>query len=269
MKIWQLSNDEKGISLFTTYDKDTGCFVGFNGDSKLKNWEPVHLSTDKKGTKRDFTIILSGVLVFLGRTKAILDPIIRDYVEYLPAIHDEYEVSVVNVTNILDCVDKDRSIEHRITGNRLLEYTQIYFHKELMNESSLIFRIPEVPRRIYVNDTFRNLVVKEKLKGIELIEVWDSEFTEDMERDRQERYNAKLAAIENIKGPRLSYSDAIKLVESGRAVAHKQWKIQLDKEGVMLHGILKEDCSYQWIDPVYIPPIFLEIEWVEVEKSDK
>ena len=267
MKIWRLQIDEKSIGFAYKSSEDL-IFDKVTGSSALETWKPIPLITRRKGTKRDFTMFHPAIPVFVGRTKALLEPCISDFVEFLPTDHDELELWFVNVTNVLDCVDRSASVEHRISGGILHEYTKIAFFEDKLDNRATIFRIPDVMNTLYVNDTFRDVVVKNKLKGIELIEAWDSAFTEDMQKEQQERYQATLASIEHAKGKKLSYSEAVKLVESGKAVAHKTWKMQLNKKGVSVIGTLKEDNTYQWIIPAFIPPIFLEVEWVEVERSD-
>lgn len=53
---------------------------------------------------------------------------------------------------------------------------------------------------VIVSDAFRDRVLEAKLKGFEFKEVWDSEVTEEMERERQRKYEEMLASIERNKG---------------------------------------------------------------------
>lgn len=120
-----------------------------------------------------------------------------------------------------------------------------------------IFKIPEQPTiRVFVSDVFRQRISEAKLKGFNFIEVWDSE-----EKDKETK------EIPLIVG-HIPYVDATKLVLNGKAIASGKWKVQKDKTGNILIGELLDDGKYHWIDPVYYPPIFHDMLWLEVELSD-
>lgn len=268
MIIWEISDDEISIEIATKNETDFDKPPNFTGSSYLDNWTPFQVITLKKGTKGDFTQLLKGVPVFPKKTLDVMDSLVQRDVEYLPLIHEELELYIINVIKVIDCVDMDKSIVNKFDSGKLMSFKKICLLGERLKDVPNIFKIPDKSTHVFVTDAFKNRVLEAKLKGFVFKEIWNSEATDEMEEEHRRRYNGMLEAIENTEGPRFSYGNAVRMIEAGKAVAHKQWKLQADKNGSMLIGTFGEDCIYKWIDPMYIPPIFLEIEWYEVEKSE-
>ncbi len=178
------------------------------------------------------------------------------------------ELQLVNVINVIDCANKEKSVADRLKTGEFLGFKKVIFDPEKIPNGTLIFKIPENLNSIYVTDQFVELVKKQKLKGFKFIEEWDSEFTEEMELAKQGKYQEKLKSIENNKGPEFSYEEAIKKVDSGLAVASDKWKMQQDKKGDFWLGQLGEDAEYHWLMPAFIPPVLLGYLWHEVDKSE-
>ncbi|SEN79693.1 imm11 family protein [Paenibacillus sp. OV219] len=169
---------------------------------------------------------------------------------------------------VIDCIDYERSIPTYFkSSGRLSGFKKIAFVPEKIKDIP-IFKVPEhTVTRIYVSDAFRNAVLDSKLKGLDFNEVWDSEITEDMARQKEQKYADMLANIEKNKGEEFDWNTAAKLMESGKAVASGKWKLQADVNGNMLIGQLAMDGSYSWVEPFYIPPVLLELNWHEIEKT--
>lgn len=66
-----------------------------------------------------------------------------------------------------------------------------------------------------------------------------------------------------------TYEEALEHVNQGKAVVSGKWKMQLDSEGQFWLGELTLDLKYQWISPVFIPPVLLGYLWHEVEKTEQ
>jgi hypothetical protein len=111
-------------------------------------------------------------------------------------------------------------------------------------------------------------ISKGLMMGLDFSEVFDSEFTEEKEQEQKRAYEAAVAAIEENKGQEFSYDHARERVNQGIAVGSGKWKMQLDGKGRFWLGELILDLTYQWIMPVYIPPILLSYLWHEDEKSE-
>jgi len=76
-----------------------------------------------------------------------------------------------------------------------------------------------------------------------------------------------LLRLKKNKGEEFGWDEAVQIVRSGKSVASGGWKLQAEMDGNLLTGKLKADGSYSWVDPMFIPPILLDLKWHEVEKS--
>lgn len=271
MKIWELGSDDNSREL--TFDNQNPMpdehpiYSRIDGSLLADKWDPCYVMDYRKGKYTDFPYFCSGLLVFSKPTYDKIGSYIQDQVEYLPLIHAEMEFIAVNVTNLIDCVDKERSVAKRLSSGGLLGYKKVVFIAEKIPADTMIFRLPESVLRIFVTDRFIELVKKHRLKGFQFTEVWDSEFTDEMEQEKQRKYKETLDAIEQNKGPECSYEDAVKKVQNGQAMASGKWKMQLDPQGRFWLGQLGEDAEYHWLMPAFMPPVLLGYMWHPVESS--
>ncbi|QJD82592.1 imm11 family protein [Cohnella herbarum] len=272
MKIWQLTADDESKKL--TYDKKKAKELGhpirteFNGSPIKESWMPIKFITLKNGKYVDFPNFRDGVPVCTRETFVKIGYEIGYQAEFLPVAHEELDLLLVNVTNIIDCVNSDKSTAKRLSTGAFICYLNHVFLPEKIPNDTLIFKLPETSETdVYVTDLFVNLVKKHKLKGCRFIELWDSEQTDEMETEKQITSQFTLEQIEKDKGTEFSYEVAVTKVLSGIAVASGKWKMQLDSKGRFWLGQLGEDAQYHWLMPVYMPPILLEYDWHEVGKS--
>jgi len=89
-----------------------------------------------------------------------------------------------------------------------------------------------------------------------------------MEQQLHQQYIDALSQIESYSGATAGWADAYKLIQEGKAMASGQWKLQIEPQGNLLIGNLTSGGQYGWIEPIYIPPILLDLQWHEVEKSE-
>ncbi|MFF2091581.1 imm11 family protein [Paenibacillus sp. NPDC058174] len=264
MKVWEIKSDRRSF----TYN-----LVNFNEDKEqlyrteegryLLDWKPLRMEVSRKGIKSDLPHFTLGVLVFSRKSVDILNNYINKYVQYLSIDNNEHVL--VNITNVADCVNYDRSTSFKDRHGEFAGFDKLYFVEDKL-EDQYIFKIKEhVQSNIYVTDKFRDLVLQSKLKGFDFIEVWDSEITEEMEQDKQKNYENRLLEIEQYKGTEYNWSEAIEKVETGKVMASGAWKIQQNDKGIIMLGQLLKDLTYLWIDPIYYPPISLDLKWHEAE----
>lgn len=268
MKVWKLESNEKNFSFkLVNFDEDYMQLESATQGKILSNWLSIKMRIGIKGKKSDLPHFYPGVLVFSEKSIQILNSYIENSVQYL-TIEGTNEYVLANVVNVLnDSVDHERSISYKDRHGRFAGYEKISFIEDKVKDQYL-FKIKEhVKTRIYVTDLFRDIVLASKLKGYDFIEVWDSEVSEDMEQQRQDNYERKLADIEQNKGVEMSWSEAVNLANAGKSLASGKWKIQNDETGNMLLGQLTDNLSYVWIDPVFLPPILFGLKWHEVERS--
>ncbi|KHL92696.1 hypothetical protein QW71_27560 [Paenibacillus sp. IHB B 3415] len=106
------------------------------------------------------------------------------------------------------------------------------------------------------------------MPGLDFSVVYDSEFTEEMEQERQLKYEEALLVIERNKGEEFIYTEAEQRMDQGQAVGSGKWRMQFDDDGEFWLGELTLELIYRWGRPVYIPPILLGYTWHEVEKCE-
>ncbi|WP_438348217.1 imm11 family protein [Paenibacillus sp. FA6] len=268
MKVYKLQNNHSKCMVLMTSDDDEGHPISsrFDGESKIKHWTPFKLKTIYKKTYRDFPILISGKPVISERVKQVIAPFIENEVEFLPLLHDELELSMVNVINVLECVDWKRSDIRNYEDGSFAGFNKLVFDFNKIPDNTYIFKYKErAGTEVYVTELFKELIERNKLKGLDLTEVYDSEDTEEKEQEQQRTYEAALASIERNKGPEISYEEARDQVNLGKAFASDKWKMQLDLQGRFILGQLTLDLTIQWMLPTYIPPILLGCLWHEVE----
>ncbi|NUU74350.1 hypothetical protein [Paenibacillus xylanilyticus] len=106
---------------------------------------------------------------------------------------------------------------------------------------------------------------KNKLKGLDFSVVYDLEKTEGEEQKQRIAYESVLEQIEQNKGEEFSYDEARELISKGYSMASGAYKMQLDDQERFWLGDLTKALMYQWIMPVYIPPVLLLQKWHKIE----
>lgn len=268
MKVYELINNKDSL-LLAAVDDDSHPINGsnFKGKSLSDIWNPVTVETLYKRNYSDFPKYGIGKPVVSEKVRDILLPYISEQVEFLPLHHENNRLYMLNVTNILNCVDWNRSEVRRFKSGMFADFNKLVLDFNKIPEGTFIFKIKETAvTTVYVTDLFRNLVEQHNFKGLDFSVVFDSEFTAEKELAQKQAFEAKLAEIEQSKGKEFSYEEARELVDQGKAFASGKWIIQLNKEGEFVIGELLRDLSYQWILPVYIPPILLGLKWHEVKR---
>ena len=185
-------------SVSTDFDKFDSCLVDYDASAKIRptdgpewdmmidfggmrqgdKWWPRVMELDhrKKTRLGDYVSKLDGDVMILEK-KAIekLYPIMGE-VEILPLICDFGDYWAVNILNVLDCIDYDKSEfvwlneeEHRIM------YFKKYVFRSEQIEGHHLFKIIDLPKSaIFVDDIFVDLVKKCKITGFSFKPVWDA-----------------------------------------------------------------------------------------------
>lgn len=272
MKVYELNSNEKAMKLnvedINSIDEDHFLYIDFDGSPIKEEWSPPKLITMYKRRYKDFPTLVSGKPVISARVKKIIEPFVSKEVEFLPLLHDELELYMLNVTNVLDCIDWQRSIKS-VHSNSIIRFDKQAFNFTKIPENTYLFKIKEnAVITTYITDHFKNLIEQHKIKGLDYSTEFDSEFTLEKEQELEQKYEAQLRAIEEHGGEVFSYEEGRRRVEQGKAVASGKWKMQLTNKGGFVLGQLLLDLSYSWITPIFIPPILLGHSWYEVERSN-
>ena len=251
------------LDLVTNYS--INFFTDFVG-KPMKLAEPIQLKVVKKGKFKDYPHLGGGCLVFNNKSLEVIGELLTDSVQILnvEVINNDIQIKLVNVINVVDAVDYTRSVPERTLSGLVYAFKKLNFISEAV-ASQTIFKIPELPMRVFVSDHFRDVVLASKLKGFEFIEAWDSERTDDVEQEEQMRYEQFLLEMDLNKGIEFNWSEAVSKVEQGEAVASGHWKMQCDQNGTLQVARLGLDCKYSWSNSDIVPPILLGLKWHEVD----
>ncbi|WP_339250845.1 DUF1629 domain-containing protein [Paenibacillus sp. FSL P2-0136] len=271
MRVYSLRSieDSSDLMLDKSVSAEHPIELKFKGQSKMPMWTPPLLYTNNKRKYNDFPRYLSGQPIVSEKVKDILFPILAEEVEILPLAHPELNLFMLNITNVIDCVDYNRS-EIKLTGKgNFARFIKFVFDFSKIPEKTYMFKIKETAVvQVFVTEAFKDLVELHGLKGLDFSEVYDSAFTAEKEEEQKQNYQAALDSIEHSKGTEFSYDEARILMEQGKAVASGKWRMQLDENGELWIADLTPALVYDWGQPIYIPPVLMLLQWHEVEKYD-
>ncbi|PZP29080.1 MAG: hypothetical protein DI603_17855 [Roseateles depolymerans] len=119
--------------------------------------------------RADVSLLMSGTLVLNQKAHDALGPFLQEFGQFLELDVGGSTEYFYNVTNLVDCIDPDRS-EKRSTGVILKEV----FRDDATPSAAAIFKDPRtVGTRMYANDAAKQkldgLVIAAGLSGVELV----------------------------------------------------------------------------------------------------
>ncbi|MBY0206223.1 imm11 family protein [Paenibacillus cucumis (ex Kampfer et al. 2016)] len=265
MKVYALRHKDSCMEI-KTMDWEHELASDFNGEVKATKWTPTTVKTLYKKRHSDFPSLIIGKPIVRGNVRMVLEPLMSRQVEFLPLMHEELKLYVVNVINVLDCVDWNRSDIRTYSDGSWADFNKLVFDFSKIPVDTYMFKIKETATvEVFVTDLFKQVVEEHKFKGLNFNVVYDSEFTQEKEAERQRLYEQTLESIEQNKGKEYTYEDARELVDQGKTMISGRWKMKLDDQRQLWLGELLKDLSYQWIMPMYIPPVLLLESWHEAD----
>lgn len=146
------------------------------------HWRPVRmdiLREDEKGNPRaysDFPWYGRHVLMMKPRAVRLLRPILEHAGEFLPLQSDE-DVSLFNVTTVVDALDEDRSSIARFDDGSIMWIDKHVLRPEAIGDVAM-FRLPEHVTRvsgIYMRETVVHRIAELGLEGIAFELIWSDE----------------------------------------------------------------------------------------------
>lgn len=177
MKIWHLDCNVDDYENLTWLDElNLEEVQSYDGRSKNEGWELLQV---RRMYDRDFSNtpgLSSHIPVFDKKAVEVLKDLLEGYAEILPLECQEGEFYAINVIEVLDCIDYDKSdFKTFRDGKRIMRFKKYEFKKQIV-EGKHIFKIVDEPlRRPFVSDEFRQRVIDSKLAGFVFELVWDSE----------------------------------------------------------------------------------------------
>ncbi|HBA85379.1 MAG TPA: hypothetical protein DCZ95_14930 [Verrucomicrobia bacterium] len=165
--VWKyVTSCEKDLVLRTELSYFDNHFVGL---SMREQWNPPPLRIVGKSKRiRDFVSWMRAAPVVSQRAQDVLFPLIGPYVEFLPLIEIRRKsFFAINVLNIVDCLDKERSVIHYATDDpQHILSIPVYVFRESAIPKSPLFKIPEDTGSVFVTQPFVDTVIKHALWGI-------------------------------------------------------------------------------------------------------
>ncbi len=176
MKVWKLECNVNDYENLQWENLDLNFIRSFNGESKLMDW------TDP-GVKRMYGRVLSN---FPGLTshipvidttsyKCLYDDL-KDSSELLPIKVDGLDLYMVNITEVLDCIDYEKS-EYKLfsDGQRIMRFIKYVFDKDIISGKH-IFKIKDEPLGTpFVSDALKEKVLANNLTGFDFKLAWSDE----------------------------------------------------------------------------------------------
>jgi hypothetical protein len=263
MKIWRLTYDSTHCDTLCLINPQEGRYFteNFHGVPL-----PTHLfslniqiETYKERGWCDCSGFGGGVPVLSEGAVNVLWDLMEGKVEKLPLHHERGTYFAINVINVKDAIDFEKAIvtrDHKYPDVVKEIATYAFIPEKIIGEH--IFKTPQFRgTRVYVSDEFRKRVLENNLTGFEFTLLANTDSTEEID-DSQ---------VEEVTLDGISYQEATELLLAGKAIASGKWKLQKNKKGNIRLGQLVRG-TYEWIDPLYYPPIFHDLKWKEVELSD-
>ncbi len=142
----------------------------------LKTWVPfeVKCARSKKYSVGDFSSITPIHFTLNNKAKEIFGNDLLNSVELLPISYSEPHY-LINVINVIDALDMEKSEFKRYDDGRIMFCTKYVFKEEVIG-NNIVFKIPQFSSaHIFVTEEFVKQVEENDLKGFVFEELWDSE----------------------------------------------------------------------------------------------
>lgn len=133
-------------------------------------WKKIVLLSGEPKRKSDFIGIPNTDAI--GISQIAYNELIEffdDGVELLPVDTDKGVFFLLNVLNIVDCLDKENSEYNALPSGIITDFKQLDFYKEKLGKIHF-FKIPELPFHIFVSDAFQHMYSQIEFAGLEFDE---------------------------------------------------------------------------------------------------
>jgi hypothetical protein len=164
MEIWQPRAKEGSAGLIFNELRDWDKIEVALGKDVAHDWIALDAKI-AKGKPRDF--VQMGTLLVCGNEAwQLLENKLKNEVQPLPIKVGELHYYILNVTNIVDCLDTSASRFLRTpfdaTGGEIIKY--VFQQDKLVN--TFLFAIPQMPKIVFATSAFKDLVEGLQLQDI-------------------------------------------------------------------------------------------------------
>lgn len=179
MKVWMLTGmvDRYETIAFEDVENSLKIIKGVGKGLMLSSWSPIRTVPARTGLRNDFHVELT-VPVVSEKALNIIKSMVERETEFLPLIHPKENYYILNVCNILNCLDSNRVEYTTFSTGEVKKYTKLAFRPEIIVKSHIFkttyHNIPDVAlNQIFVSNHFRNVVMESGLCGFYFTEVWE------------------------------------------------------------------------------------------------
>ncbi len=134
-------------------------------DTSLEESQRAYLARRGLMPRGDFPSLFGTEPIFTERARQILGPWIEKAVEFIPLHCGEETLYMVNVVDVVDCLDRKLSTIKWISGGAIYKVDH-YVIKDKLLGGKHMFKIPKLWASIYVSDEFKKVVEDSGLKGL-------------------------------------------------------------------------------------------------------
>lgn len=140
------------------------------GDSKITGWrtpELVWLSDDLSEASDidgDFIKFCGGVPVISIKAHSLLQPLLENFVEFLPITIEGETRYLINVINVLPLMDTEKSIFKIYSDGKIGSCQHAYLNEP--NVEQLIFKVNGYLPRIFINEKLKHAIEDADLTGV-------------------------------------------------------------------------------------------------------
>ena len=186
MRVYRMKADlaEKNVSFFCLLNHEVSEKFAdelWDGNSVSDAFRFVELERDNSDLReKEFmdcshVWIAVGIVLFNQKAKDCLEGVFGDYVEFVPAKYQDDIYYIVNVLNVIDGINYERS-EFRKTGDgKPYAVNKFSFRPNIVNNIS-IFKLFLEDRiystEIFVSQEVKDIVEANRLTGFSFEEVW-------------------------------------------------------------------------------------------------
>ena len=192
MRVYRMKADlaEKNVSFLDLLDQEA--FMKFN--KELRRGLPVsdafrfvELERDKSNPReKEFMDcsklwITSGIVLFNQKAKDCLEGVFGDYVEFVPAKYQDDIYYIVNVLNIIDGLNYEKSEFEKLDDGRPYSINKFSLRPNMVNNISIFKLFLEesiYSTEIFVSQEVKDIVEENGLTGFSFEEVWRDDETD-------------------------------------------------------------------------------------------
>lgn len=180
MNIWKLGFEvDLYDNLIARPEMGVDEFQSFDGRSKKNQWTSkvlTRMEPEKNLLLSNVPGFFPHIPVFDKKAVDILNKYLKHTAEILPVYSKDGEFYIINIINVLDCIDYKKS-KYRMFPNsdRIMIFQSYAFIEERLRGTD-IFKIKDEPRKsAFVTDNFKNCVLENELSGFKFQLVWSGD----------------------------------------------------------------------------------------------